>query len=104
MTLKPCEFEEAEYRGPLFNQLQTSSLLWEPGQVFEKHIGIDYALWTTHAYLHSLYGYSAPLDGVALSRYRWDYIWSQRRIKKKGSSGLSVGKSDGFVTLRGLDS
>ncbi len=83
MTLKPCEFEESEYRGPLFNQLNTSSLLWEPGQVFEKHIGIDHALFTTHSYLHSLHGHSAPLDGVFLSRYNWDYIWKSQRSKKK---------------------
>lgn len=83
MTLKTCEFEEAEYRGPLFNQLSTSSLLWEPGQVFEKHIGIDHALFTTHAFLHSLHGHNAPLDGVILSRYNWDYIWAVRRSKKR---------------------
>lgn len=83
MTLKPAEFEEAEYRGPLFNQLQTGHLLWEPGQVFEEHIGIDHALWTIHAYFHSLHGYSAPLAGVTLSRYKWDYIWLARKRKKK---------------------
>ncbi|AYL60982.1 MULTISPECIES: hypothetical protein [Citrobacter] len=83
MSLKPSEFEEAEYRGPLFNQLSTSNLLWEPGQVFEKHIGIDHALLTTHSYLHMLHGHHAPLDGVVLSRYNWDYIWFNRRKKKK---------------------
>jgi hypothetical protein len=83
MKLRQCEFEEAEYRGPLFNQLQTSHLLWEPGQVFEEHIGIDHAMWTAHVYLHSLFGYSAPLDGVRLSRHRWDYIWATRKRRKK---------------------
>lgn len=83
MTLKTCEFEEAEYRGPLFNQLSTSSLLWEPGQVFEKHIGIDHALFTTHEYLHALHGHGAPLNGVILSRYNWGYIWAARGSKKK---------------------
>lgn len=83
MKLKPCEFEEGEYRAPLFNQLHTSNLLWEPGQVFEGHIGIDHALFTTHAYLHALHGYVVPLDGVVLSRYLWGYIWSRRKRKKK---------------------
>lgn len=83
MTLKTCEFEEAEYRGPLFNQLSTSSLLWEPGQVFENHIGIDHALFTTHTYLHELHGHHATLGGVVLSKYNWDYIWHMRRKKKK---------------------
>jgi hypothetical protein len=83
MTLKPCEFEEGEYRGPLFNQLQTSNLLWEPGQVFENHIGIDHALLTTNAYIHAIHGYTAPLAGVVLSRYDLSYIWSLRNRKKK---------------------
>ncbi len=40
-------------------------------------------MWTTHAYLHALFGHGAPLDGVVLSRYSWDYIWSQRKKRKK---------------------
>lgn len=83
MVLKPAEFEEAEYRGPLFHQLQSSNLLWEPGQVFEQHIGIDRAVWTMHAYLHRLHGYSAPLTGIAMSRFDWSYIWAARRRRKK---------------------
>lgn len=83
MPLTPCEFEEPEYRGPLFNQLQTTSLVWEPGQVFEKHIGIDHAMWTAHLHLHSLHGYSAPLAGASLPYHDFDYIWSARKRKKK---------------------
>lgn len=34
-----ADFEESEFRGPLFNQLlRGNNLLWEPGQVFEEHI------------------------------------------------------------------
>jgi hypothetical protein len=83
MKLKPCEFEEAEYRGPLFHQLHTTNLLWEPGQVFENHIGVDHAMWTAHALLHSLHGYSAPLHGAVLARYSWNYIWSKRKSTKR---------------------
>ncbi|WP_280192838.1 hypothetical protein [Delftia sp. PS-11] len=83
MRLKKCEFEEAEYCGPLFNQLSTSSLLWEPGQVFENHIGIDYALFTTHLYLHKLHGHDFPLNGVVLSQCKLEYIWDNCRSKKK---------------------
>ena len=44
MAELPADFEESEFRGPLFNQLlRGNNLLWEPGQVFEEHIGIDYA-------------------------------------------------------------
>jgi len=83
MKLKTCEFEEGEYRAPLFNQLHTSNLLWEPGQVFEKHIGIDHAMWTINAHIHSLYGHRSPLNGAYLARYNWDYIWATRKRKKK---------------------
>jgi hypothetical protein len=83
MKLKHAEFEEAEYRGPLFNQLDSSNLVWEPGQVFEHHIGIDRALWTANAYLLALHGHTATLAGVALSRYDLDYIWQSRNRRKK---------------------
>lgn len=88
MKLKPCEFEEAEYRGPLFNQLHTTNLLWEPGQVFEQYIGIDHAMWTTNPHLHALHGYSSPPKGVSLSRHDWSYIWIHRRRRKKLPSFL----------------
>ncbi|SFK98179.1 hypothetical protein SAMN05216357_1102 [Porphyromonadaceae bacterium KH3CP3RA] len=64
------EFEENEYRGPLFNQLEKgSNLIWEPGQVFEKQIGIDRASHCLNSYLWNLHGYCWPLAGVIL-RYR----------------------------------
>jgi hypothetical protein len=82
MKLIDAQFEETEYRGPLFNQLQSSSLLWEPGQVFEKHIGIDQALWCTRTALFALHDIVGVPPGVVLSRYRWNYIWRHRRRKK----------------------
>jgi hypothetical protein len=83
MKLIDAEFEESEYRGPLFNQLEASNILWEPGQVFERHIGIDRAIWCTREALFELHRFAANPPGVVLSRYRWDYIWSRRRRKKK---------------------
>lgn len=83
MTLKPAEFEEGEYRAPLFNQLETTNLVWEPGQVFEKHIGVDRAIWCAHQHLLALHGHSAAPLGVVLPYYDWDYIWSARKRKKK---------------------
>lgn len=70
------EFEEGEYRGPLFNQLERGShLLWEPGQVFEKSIGIDRASSCLNNYLWNLYGYTAPLGGIALRGRPFSFIW-----------------------------
>ena len=83
MVLKAAEFEEGEYRGPLFNQLQTTNLVWEPGQVFEKHIGIDRAMWSANKYLLTLHGRMLPPAGVVLPYYDWNYIWTLRNRRKK---------------------
>lgn len=40
--MKPAEFEEKEYEGPLYNQLERGNrLLWPPGQVLEGYLGFD---------------------------------------------------------------
>lgn len=83
MPLTPADFEEGEYRAPLFNQLSTTNLLWEPGQVFEKYIGIDHAMWSANRYILSLHGHSVAPLGVSLPHYDFDYIWSARNKHKK---------------------
>lgn len=84
MKFVSADFEETEYRGPLFNQLEAGShLIWEPGQVFEKYIGIDRASLCAHSYIWQLYGYSDPLPGLLMSRLRWGFIWSARKKKKQ---------------------
>ena len=75
----PAEFEESEYRGPLYKQLEGSNhLVWEPGQVFEKHIGIDRAPFITDPYFWRLYGFTIPMSGVIMANYDWQYIWNIR--------------------------
>jgi len=77
------EFEESEFRGPLFNQLERGShLLWEPGQVFEKTIGVDRASLCIHDYLWKLHGFNAPLGGSVLRTRNFHYIWSNTKPKK----------------------
>jgi hypothetical protein len=83
VKLVTAEFEEGEYRGPLFNQLATNQFVWEPGQVFEQYIGIDYALLCTHPAVAKLYGWQAALRGVQLLRYDFDYIWRRRNSRKR---------------------
>ncbi|WPD00517.1 hypothetical protein [Proteus terrae] len=81
--MTPADFEESEYRGPLYNQLEHGNhLVWEPGQVFEKHIGIDRASYISHPYFWKLYGRYTPLNGVILTDYDWDYIWEGRKKMK----------------------
>jgi hypothetical protein len=75
----PADFEESEYRGPLYNQLERGNhLVWEPGQVFEKHIGIDRAAYVTDPYFWGLHGLASPMSGVVLLDYDWHYIWKER--------------------------
>lgn len=77
------EFEESEFRGPLFNQLERGShLLWEPGQVFENTIGIDRASLCVHDYLWKLHGFNAPLGGSVIRTRNFHYIWSNTKPKK----------------------
>ncbi|WFS20388.1 hypothetical protein P9K38_08635 [Pseudomonas sp. 905_Psudmo1] len=81
--MKFADFEESEYRGPLYNQLEWGNhLVWEPGQVFEKHIGIDRSAYCTNDYLWGLHGYDTPLNGVLMHRRHWLFIWSERKKKK----------------------
>lgn len=77
------DFEESEYRGPLFNQLEKGShLLWEPGQVFENKIGIDRASHCLNEYLWQLHSFTSPLSGVILRHRRFPYIWNKQKPKK----------------------
>lgn len=77
----PADFEESEFRGPLFNQLlRGSNLLWEPGQVFEEHIGIDYAALVDNDLFWEYRG-RRHRTGLTLASIGLGYIWKK---KKKG--------------------
>ncbi len=83
MAESPADFEESEFRGPLFNQLlRGNNLLWEPGQVFEEHIGIDYAALVEHE-LFWRYRKGMYRDGLSLAEVGLGYIWKK---KKKGKA------------------
>ncbi|MCB2300571.1 hypothetical protein [Clostridium tagluense] len=79
-----AEFEEKEFEGPLYNQLERkTNLLWSPGQCFEKYLGIDRAINISDHELWKVFGYDNPLCGVSLPFYNWDFIWNIRKKKKK---------------------
>lgn len=81
--MTPADFEESEFRGPLYNQLERGNhLVWEPGQVFEKHIGIDRAAYVTDPMFWGIHGHMSHMPGVVLLDYDWSYIWRQR-LKNK---------------------
>ena len=76
--MKPAEFEEKEYEGPLYNQLEAGCpYVWSPGQVFENHIGIDRASLVSNPRFWRLVGHTAPV-GAFLNRYNWNFIWRHR--------------------------
>lgn len=82
--MKRAEFEEREYEAPLYNQLARGNLnVWAPGQVFEAHIGIDYALLAHDPWIFQIHGHSSYLPGVVLARYRWPIKWFRRRAPRK---------------------
>lgn len=68
---------------PLFNQLERgSNLLWEPGQVFEKKIGIDRASFCLNEYLWKLHGHNSNLGGCNLRNRNFRYIFKRRKPNK----------------------
>lgn len=72
--MKNAEFEEKEYEGPLYNQLEAGCpFLWSPGQVFEHQIGFDRAMMINNARFWKLLARSMP-RGAVLSRYSWDFF------------------------------
>lgn len=82
MKERTSDFEESEYRGPLFNQLlRGNNLLWEPGQVFEQYIGIDYAALVDHELFWRIRGHH-PRVGVVLGAMPFGYIWKKRKKDK----------------------
>lgn len=67
--MEKCEFEEKEFEAPLYNQLTTrNGHVWSPGQVLERQIGIDYALWCSDPRIWSLHGISPP-SGILLHQF-----------------------------------
>jgi hypothetical protein len=79
-----AEFEEKEFEGPLYTQLlQGSNLLWPPGQVLEKTIGVDATMFTSHHFFWRLFGFSHPLQGALLPHYLWGFIRKHRNKDRK---------------------
>jgi hypothetical protein len=78
MPARPSEFEEKEFETPLYNQLECGTrLVWSPGQVFEKYVGIDHALFLTDPALWRFFGVASYPRGAFLHRLHWTF-WEQR--------------------------
>jgi hypothetical protein len=88
--MKPAEFEEKEYEGFLYSQLETArSNVWSPGQVFERHIGIDRAMFVRSPRVWRTLGRTMAA-GVFLNRYNWDHIWHQTRRRPMPNFRLNL--------------
>jgi len=83
MKMQDAEFEESEYRSALFNQLFTDRRVWEPGQVFEKHIGVDKAGYCVNDFIFLMHGVPGVPAGVYLPAYRLYRFWGISPTKKK---------------------
>jgi len=80
--MRPAEFEEKDFEGPLYVQLLSGSINFAtPGQVFEGQFGIDAALMAWNLKFWTLFGYPKIPDGVILNHFRWGFIW--RKIGKR---------------------
>jgi hypothetical protein len=74
--MNPAEFEEREYEGWLYNQLERGSHnIWAPGQVLEGRIGFDRALFVTQDWVFRLHRHASYLPGAVPSRYAWPSGW-----------------------------
>ena len=88
-SVKTCEFEEKEYEGPLYTQLERGNLhLWNPGQVLESYLGFDRAFFLEDPYLFDLHHYRSPLRGFLPSRFGWPAFPS-----------TAHGRFQGFVSI-----
>lgn len=69
--MKNAEFEEKEYEGPLYNQLeQGSPFIWPPGQVLEHIVGFDRAMMTDNPRFWKLIAKQMP-HGIMLDPMWW---------------------------------
>lgn len=80
--VRPAEFEEKDFEGPLYQQLLLGSPhFFTPGQVFEGHFGIDAALAAESIAFWSYFGRSCSIGGVVLNDFRWGFVW--RRLGRR---------------------
>lgn len=80
--MRPAEFEEKDFEGPLYNQLLFgSNRLATPGQVFEGKFGIDSALEALHPRFWEAFGYRSVPHGVVLADFQWGWVW--RRLGRE---------------------
>jgi hypothetical protein len=81
--MKPAEFEEREYEGPLYNQLERGqAMLWHPGQVLEGRIGFDRALMVQELEVWRAIGLSRVPSGAVLGRYLWPPWWGPGNLRR----------------------
>jgi hypothetical protein len=79
--VRAAEFEEKEYEGPLYNQLERGHAhLWSPGQVLEGYLGFDRALLLDEPYLWQMHGYRRPLRGFSPSSFPWPFLPRRRQV------------------------
>jgi hypothetical protein len=75
-NMRPAEFEEKDFEGPLYSQLLSGSRNFAtPGQVFEGRFGVDAVLEVLNPVFWTLFSYAVPPGGLVLNDYKWGFIW-----------------------------
>lgn len=81
--MRHAEFEETEYEGALYSQLQSSrSDVWSPGRVLEEHVGIDYAIMCSNPHFWAIQGFAAPPCGVILDSIPYVHSWLKKPLSR----------------------
>ena len=74
--MKPAEFEEKDYEGPLYRELLSGNhRIATPGQVFENAFGVDAIMDADHPMFWDLFGFPNVPQGILLNDYRWGWVW-----------------------------
>lgn len=79
--MKPAEFEEKEYEGPLYHQLARSNRFWPPGQVLENYLGFDAALFVDDPFFWRLHHFRRAPRGFILNSFGWP-SFPRKRLRR----------------------
>jgi hypothetical protein len=97
--MKEAEFNEQEYEGFLYNQLQRGDpRLWHPHEVLEQYLGFDRGLFVADMYLWRLKGRRA--QGPGFAPWYWQDIWPDLARARVGRSRLPRFRLNCFIQAK----
>ena len=94
--MKAAEFEEKEYEAALYSQLVSHRRLWPPGQVLEKYLGFDSAIFVNDPFFWRLFGFRKPLSGIV----PWNVLWPFLQKSSEQRSRLPRFRCNCFIQAK----